>query len=291
MRNRLLFLFLAALRTLSAADDSESYRAEIERWRTAVEQKLFSDLRLMLIGRIELHEGKYNFGSASSNDVVLPAGPSALGTIELRDKAVTVELQPGLTGTYNNQVTTKAVLPVGQGNAPSNPLWVGPLGLSVRERNGQIRLLCFDKQAEFVRARKALRWFPAHHQYRISAKFVPFDNPTSLSLPDSDGGQREYPSPGYVSFSIDGQAVTLQPVQSGEGLFFVFRDATSGKQTYGAVRFLNTDLPKNGTVILDFNKATNPLCAYNPFVVCPMPPKQNRLAVAIPAGELNYAPH
>jgi uncharacterized protein (DUF1684 family) len=291
MRNRLLFLFLVALRSLPAADGGESYRAEIERWRTALEQKLFSDLRLMLIGRFELHEGKYNFGSASSNHLVLPAGPPMLGTIELKERAVYVELRPGLTGTYNNQAITKATLPVGQGNAPSNPLWVGPVGLSVRERNGQIQLLCFDKQAEFVRTRKAFRWFPARQQYRISARFVPFDNPTSLSLPDSDAGQREYPSPGYVSFSIDGQAVTLQPVQSAEGLFFVFRDATSGKQTYGAGRFLNTDLPKNGIVILDFNKATNPLCAYNAFVVCPMPPKQNRLAAAIPAGELNYASH
>ena len=105
------------------------------------------------------------------------------------------------------------------------------------------------------------------------------------------GSQREYPSRGYVSFTIDGEAFTMQPIQSGEGLFFVFRDATSGKQTYGAGRFLDTDAPKNGTVILDFNKATNPLCAYNAFVVCPMAPKQNRLPAPIPAGEMNYAIH
>jgi uncharacterized protein len=60
------------------------------------------------------------------------------------------------------------------------------------------------------------------------AKFIPFDKPTTLSLPDSDGAQREYPSPGYVSFSMDGQTFTLQPIQSGDGLFFVFRDATTG---------------------------------------------------------------
>jgi uncharacterized protein (DUF1684 family) len=103
----------------------------------------------------------------------------------------------------------KAVLPVAQGNSPSNPLWVGSVGLSIRERNGQTRLTISDKQAEFLRARKALRWFRVEAYYRITAKFIPFDKPTILSLPDSDGAQREYPSPGYVSFSIDGQTFTL----------------------------------------------------------------------------------
>ncbi len=245
----------------------------------------------MAVGRFELREGKHSLGAGPTNDLVLPIGPPMLGTIELHGKTAQIELQRGGTGTYNNQPTMKAALPVAERNSPSNPLWVGSVGLAVRERSGQTRLTVFDKQGEFVRARKALRWFPVEEHYRITAKFIPFDKPTTLSLPDSDGAQREYPSPGYVSFSVAGQTLTLQPIQSGDGLFFVFRDATSGKLTYGAGRFLNADEPRNGSVILDFNKATNPLCAYNAFVVCPMPPKQNRLPVAIPAGEMNYALH
>jgi uncharacterized protein len=290
MRYALFFLFLLGLSNSSAGAEG-SYRGDVERWRKEQEEKHFSDLRLMAIGRFELREGKQSVGTDPTNNLVLPTGPPVLGTIELHGKTVEIALKPGITGTYNNQPTTKAVVPVAQATAPINPLWVGSVGLAIRERNGQIRLTVADKQGEFVRARKALRWFPVEARYRITAKFIPFDKPTTMSLPDSDGAQREYPSPGYVSFSMDGQTLTLQPTQSGDGLFFVFRDATAGKATYGAGRFLNADAPKNGIVTLDFNKATNPLCAYNAFVICPMPPKQNRLSVAIPAGEKEYAPH
>jgi uncharacterized protein (DUF1684 family) len=289
MRYLLLFLFLLGMNPPAGAEGS--YRAEVERWRKEHEGKLFSDPRLMAVGRFELREGKQSVGSGPTNNLVLPAGPAALGTVELHGKTVEIELQPGVTGTYNNQPTTKAVVPVAQATSPINPFWAGSVGLSIRERSGQIRLTLLDKQCEFVRARKPLHWFPVQADYRITAKFIPFDKPTTLSLPDSNGEQREYPSPGYVSFSIGGQTLTLQPIESGGGLFFVFRDATSEKLTYGAGRFLNAEAPKNGSVILDFNKATNPLCAYNAFVVCPMPPKQNRLSVAVPAGERDYAPH
>jgi uncharacterized protein (DUF1684 family) len=290
MRHLLLFLFLL-LSLNPPAGAGGSYQAEVERWRKENEEKLFSDPRLMAVGRFELREGEQSVGSGPTNNLVLPIGPAALGTVELHGKTANIELRPGVTGTYNKQPITKAVVPVAQPTSPINPLWAGSVGLSIRERNGQIRLTVLDKQCEFVRARKPLHWFPVQARYRITAKFIPFDKPTTLSLPDSEGAQREYPSPGYVSFAIDGQTLTLQPIQSGDDLFFVFRDATAGKLTYGAGRFLDAEAPRNGSVILDFNKATNPLCAYNSFVVCPRPPKRNLLSVAIPAGERDYAPH
>ena len=73
-----------------------------------------------------------------------------------------------------------------------------------------------------------------------------------------------------------------------EELFFIFRDQTSGKETYGAGRFLYADLPKGGKVVLDFNKAYNPPCAFTPYATCPLPPPQNRLPVRIEAGEKAY---
>jgi len=164
MRCGFLFLCLLSSSHLPAADAGESYRSDIERWRKEKEQKHFSDLRLMTVGRLELRESKHSLGKALTNDLVLPVGPPALGTIELRGKTAEVLLQPGLTGTYNNQTTTRAILPVTQATAPSNPLWVGSVGLAVRERNGQTRLTLFDKDAEFVRARKALRWIPVQEQ-------------------------------------------------------------------------------------------------------------------------------
>ena len=71
-------------------------------------------------------------------------------------------------------------------------------------------------------------------------------------------------------------------------MFFIFKDQTSGKETYPPGRFLNTPMPKDGEVTLDFNKAYNPPCAFTPYATCPLPPKQNHLAVRIEAGELRY---
>ncbi len=103
------------------------------------------------------------------------------------------------------------------------------------------------------------------------------------------GDREQYTSPGSVVFTLHGQELRLEPVSSGaDRLFFVFRDGTSGTDTYGAARFLTTDGPQNGQVVLDFNKAVNPPCAYNPFTTCPLPVKDNRLTARIAAGELDY---
>src|SRR5580704_12327 len=120
MRYALLFLFLLGLSNPAAGADG-SYKAEVERWRKDDEEKHFSDLRLMAVARFELREGKHSVGSDHANDLVLPTGPPSLGTIELHEKTVAIELRQGITGTYNNQPATKAVLPVLQATAPINP--------------------------------------------------------------------------------------------------------------------------------------------------------------------------
>src|SRR5262245_48604378 len=99
-RMRLPLLFLLSLSTLLSADISGAYRAEIERWRREKEEKDFSDLRLMMVSRIELHEGKFSIGTAGTNNLVLPIGPSVLGTLELHGKTTSIELQRGLSGIY-----------------------------------------------------------------------------------------------------------------------------------------------------------------------------------------------
>lgn len=93
-------------------------------------------------------------------------------------------------------------------------------------------------------------------------------------------------------FSVAGQECHLEPVsEGGESLFFIFGDKTNGKETYAAGRFLYTDLPKDGRVVLDFNKAVNPPCAFTPYATCPLPPASNRLAVRIEAGEKTFGEH
>ena len=102
------------------------------------------------------------------------------------------------------------------------------------------------------------------------------------------GQTRKQPCPGYVTFTVNGETVRLEPIQDSPDdreLFFIFRDATGGETTYPPGRFLVADSPVEGKVVLDFNKAYNPPCAFTPFATCPLPPPQNRLKVKIEAGE------
>ena len=100
--------------------------------------------------------------------------------------------------------------------------------------------------------------------------------------------------PGYAEFAIRGKTERLEPMVEDGRLFFVFRDTTSRLETDGGGRFLTVAAPSGGldrpgTLELDFNQAVNPPCAYSPFATCPLAPKENRLQVAIPAGEKRYS--
>ena len=100
-------------------------------------------------------------------------------------------------------------------------------------------------------------------------------------------------SPGYAVFTLNDRQLRLDPVLEEAGadqLFFIFRDATAPKETYGGGRFLYSDLPRDGQVVLDFNKAYSPPCAFTDFATCPLPPKQNQLPLRIEAGELSQTP-
>ena len=102
------------------------------------------------------------------------------------------------------------------------------------------------------------------------------------------GGRQQHSSPGFVTFTKAGKEYRLDPVLEGNRLFFIIRDQTSGKSTYGGARFVYTALPKDGKVTLDFNQAINPPCAFTAFATCPLPPPNNRLPIAVTAGEMNY---
>jgi uncharacterized protein (DUF1684 family) len=105
------------------------------------------------------------------------------------------------------------------------------------------------------------------------------------------GMTQEMISPGAVIFEREGRSWRLDAILEAPGdqeLFVMFSDATSGKQTYGAGRFLYVGLPEGGRIEVDFNKAFNPPCAFTDFATCPLPPQQNRIALAIDAGELKY---
>ncbi|BDD10582.1 hypothetical protein FUAX_30140 [Fulvitalea axinellae] len=138
---------------------------------------------------------------------------------------------------------------------------------------------------------KGLAFFPINLEYRLQAKLVKDEQYKRLRVRTSDGKVREYVRFGKLYFTLDGKSLTLEAYQPADfrkrtsSLFVPFTDKTNGDTSYGGGRYLDLEIPEHGgSLILDFNKAYNPYCAYNNRYSCPVPPKANRLPVAIPAG-------
>jgi uncharacterized protein len=149
-----------------------------------------------------------------------------------------------------------------------------------------------DPGSEYLRNFHGIDNFPANQAYRVTARFTA--GPRKIPILNIIGQTEQNDCPGYVTFQLNGRPLRLYPIldsPDSKSLFFVFRDETSGKETYGGGRFLDTDLPKDGKVVLDFNRAYNPPCSFTPYATCPLPPKENRLAVRIEAGEKKYGEH
>jgi uncharacterized protein (DUF1684 family) len=154
------------------------------------------------------------------------------------------------------------------------------------ERGGRYAVRLKDNKSKLRAEFSGLRWFPIREPYRVTARFVTYEKPKSIPIASIIGYTDQEPSPGYAEFTLNGQSLRLDAVLEDGDLFFIFRDQTAAKETYGAGRFLHAALPREGKTELDFNKAYNPPCAFTPYATCPLPPKQNFLPIRIEAGEL-----
>jgi hypothetical protein len=178
--------------------------------------------------------------------------------------------------------------------AAPDVLKVGRLTLHVIVRGDRVGIRLKDPEAPTRRQFTGLRWFPVKDEYRVSGRFVAHPGPLTIAVPNILGQVIEMPSPGYVTFTLQDRELRLDPVleePDAKELFFIFRDETAGHESYPAGRFLYTALPRDGAVMLDFNKAYSPPCAFTAFATCPLPPKQNRLPVRVEAGEMYTGHH
>jgi uncharacterized protein len=163
------------------------------------------------------------------------------------------------------------------------------LSLTVIERDGRLGVRVRDKNSPYRRQFKGLRYFPVNTAYRIEGRWLPYAQPKKVAVDTViDGVKDRYEALGQAEFTLHGKKLRLEPVVDGDELFYIFRDTTTGKSTYGAGRFLYGPLARDGRVVIDFNKAYNPPCAFTPYATCPLPPPQNRLPVAVEAGERAY---
>jgi uncharacterized protein (DUF1684 family) len=288
---------LLSLWLVAGGIDPAAHRAEIEGWQKTRDMRLRADGGwLTVAGLFWLKPGVNRFGTAATNDIVLPPGSTAAsaGVFAVDGARVTVELAPAVGATLVGKPVTKTPLRSDAGGAEPDVLALGALTMQVIERDGRLAIRLKDLHSKLRRDFKGLRYYPTQLSYRVVARFVPHAKPASLALPNMLGFSETVPSPGYAEFQIAGKTFRLDPVIETPGdtvLFFVFRDQTAGKTTYGAGRFLYADAPKDGRIVLDFNKAYTPPCGFTPYATCPLPPPQNKLRVAIEAGELYDGVH
>ncbi len=273
----------------------EAYRQEVEAWRKAREARLAAEGGwLSVVGLDWLAEGENRFGSDPKHPVVLPAGkaPALAGVLVVAGGKVTLKAEPGAGITLDGQPVGERVLRTDADGKP-DVLRLGSLAFHVIKRGERLAVRLKDADSAARRSFKGVPAYPVKPAFRVEARFVPYDPPRQIPIASVIGTTEPMQSPGKAVFRLGGRGVSLDPVlESGsDELFFIFRDATSGRQTYPAGRFLYAPLPKDGKVVLDFNRAVNPPCAFTEFATCPLPPRQNWLPVPVPAGEKNAGKH
>jgi uncharacterized protein (DUF1684 family) len=168
-------------------------------------------------------------------------------------------------------------------NGPVDYLQLGDLTFWIIERGQRVGVRIRDRNSKYRREFRGLDWWPVDERFRITARWVA--KPSPLRVVDVTGSAETLESPGYALFTIAGREQRLIANPSGTELFFVFRDETSGRSSYPAGRFLYAPMPQDGRVMLDFNRAVSPPCAYTPYATCPLPPPGNSIPVPVTAGE------
>jgi len=289
----LLAASVAGVQLMSAkVDDSKgSYTQQIETWRAQrVERLKAPNGWLSLIGLHWLKDGKNTVGSAKDNDIVLNAGPAHLGVVTLKGGTTSIELDPKSAATIDGKSAAKGELLDDTHEKPTVVAF-GTANFYVIDRGGKKALRVKDSEAATRKNFVGIDYYPIDPKWRVEAKWVPFKPAHELEIPNVLGTVDKMPVPGKAVFVRDGKTYELLPVleePDAKEVWFIFADKTSAKETYGGGRFLYSDMPKDGKIVIDFNKAYNPPCAFTPHATCPLAPPENRLAIPVTAGEKKY---
>ncbi len=264
----------------AAPPGDDAPRADTLAWRQKREADLKADQGWLAVSGLPwLKEGETTIGSGEGSVIRLADGPVLWGVIERTGTKVVLRPADGPP----REVTPK-----------DEPFQIGRTWIQLIRRSDLVGLRLWDPQNARKLAFPGLRWIEVKDEYRVRGRLIPSQEPSKVKIANVIGQVNDFVSPGVVEFELGGKKLRLTPVYETpkqDELFYIFKDATSGKTTYGAGRFVYSALPdKDGMVILDFNRAYSPPCAFTDFATCPLPPASNRLEVAIEAGELNPHP-
>jgi uncharacterized protein (DUF1684 family) len=246
-----------------------------------------------LIGLHWIEPGAHYLGSDADNGMRLGMGPPHLGMLELRDGAFRFVPDANAALTLDDQPLTTAVA-LRTDADPAGPSVIGfddgKGSATVIERDHRYALRVRHADAPTRLHFAGLEYWPADPRWKVEGRFVPHEAGRTIEVANIIGSTEKIANPGVVEFTRDGITHRLEALDEGEGtLFLVFADRTNGKGSYGAGRFLDAPKPDaQGRVVLDFNQSRNPPCAFTSFATCPLPPPDNRLDLAVTAGERAY---
>ena len=290
MSRYLIGIGVIAALGLGALNVDPDYAASIRAWQEHRNEGLRKpDSWLTLAGLFWLTPGKSStIGSASSDDFVLqaPSAPAQIGKLRLDGDKVLFTNLCGSDVKVNGAAATSEVELKYQDEDKPDLVEAGSVSFFAIKRNGRVGLRAKDSDSHVLKNFQGLKYFPIRRDMRFDAKFIP--DSRKVPILNVLGKTDMEESPGLVEFAYQGETYRLRPIFEGKTLFFLFKDATNKTQTYQAGRMLNTPLPKDGKVDLDFNRSYNPPCTFTPYATCPLPPKENALRVPIEAGELRY---
>ena len=271
-----LLIGIAVLAGLALAA-ATSYEDSIRQWQKQRDASLRSENGwLTLVGLFWLKPGDNTIGSGETNDFKLPKGsaPEHVGTLHLEGSKVMFKDAHGASRVLSYD------------DEKPDVVHAGSVSFFVIRRGDRLGIRAKDSQSPVLKNFTGMQYFPINPAFHFEAKFIP--DTRKIPILNVLGQTDLEESPGLVEFTFKGQQYRLRPIYEGNTLFFLFSDETNKSQTYQAGRMLNTPLPVNGKVDLDFNRSYNPPCTFTPYATCPRPPKENRLPFPVEAGEKRY---
>ena len=273
------------------AGNPSNYEETILKVRREREERFKNTERgwLGLVGLYWLRDGENRIGSGPDNDIILPASvPDHIGVVIYNNGVATLRAMRGVPVYCNGKQVTLKTLVADIYEKPDF-LQVGDLTLILLHRAGRHLIRVWDKNSELRKNFTGFNQYPVNPDYCIEARYTAYDTPRLIRIQDVLEIYHETPFQGYVTFKLKEEEYRLEAQVDEDNLMrLAFWDETNGDATYVGGRFLVVEMPMDGKVTIDFNRAYNPPCAYTDFATCPLPPPENRLPIRIEAGEKAY---
>jgi len=267
---------------------NDVYKKEILDWQESRIERLKSKTGwLNLAGLYWLKEGENTFGADSANSIIFPANASAfLGSITLSGDSLFLKISPTSGITSDGKEISEMPLSSDAAGKPSL-MESGNFAWFIIKRDGRYAIRLRDFKHPRLTKLEHIPCYEISEEWNIEAEFIPYDSIRKIEIATVTGGTEISNCPGELVFRKGLKKYTLLPFAEGDEFFIIFADKTNGIETYGNGRFMYASRPdSNNKVMLDFNKAYNPPCAFSPFATCPMPPRENILGLEITAGEM-----